>query len=171
MTVRELEIYPSPVLRQECQLIEVFDAKLSKLLDDLAESMYAHQGLGLAAPQIGEAVKVAVVDVDQRDGASRLIELVNPEIVDFSKELFDYEEGCLSFPDECELVTRPLRITIKAQDRLGAPFEITAEGLLSTAMQHEIDHLNGKLFIDYISRLKRSMVERRMQKRARKNSN
>jgi peptide deformylase len=166
MAVRELNIYPDPILRQRCRKVEVFDKELGRFLDDLAESMYAHKGVGLAAPQIGETLRVAVVDVAPREDTPFLIELVNPEIVDSSDELNEYEEGCLSFPGEAELVTRPARVKVRAQDREGNPFEVEAEGLLATALQHEIDHLDGIVFIDYISRLKRSLVERRMKRKA-----
>jgi len=165
--VRDLRFYPDPVLRETCRPVERFDRDLQAFVDDLAESMYVHKGVGLAAPQVGETVRVAVIDVDQQDGNPRLIELVNPEIVDVSEEIGEFEEGCLSFPDEAELVRRPARVTVKAFDREGAAFEITADGLLATALQHEIDHLDGTLFIDHISRLRRSLIDRRMKKRAR----
>jgi len=168
MAVRDLVFHPEPVLRQQTQLVEVFDQDLSRLVDDLAESMYFHKGVGLAAPQIGVSARVAVVDVDQREGTPRLIELINPEVIAMSPEKVEGEEGCLSFPGESELVVRPAQATVRAFDRHGQPFEITAEGLLGRAMQHEIDHLDGILFIDYLSRLRRSLVERRMKKRARK---
>lgn len=164
MAVRELRIYPDPVLRQICREVEEFDAALGRFLDDLAESMYAHRGVGLAAPQVGETIRVAVVDVGQQEDAPVLIELVNPEVVEASEELSEYEEGCLSFPGEAELVTRPARVTVRSLDREGNPFEIKAEGLLATALQHEIDHLSGVVFIDHLSRLKRNLIERRMKK-------
>ncbi len=167
MTVRALRIFPDPVLREHCREVERFDESLSRLVDDLAESMYAHRGVGLAAPQIGEPVRVMVVDVDQREGAPRLLEFVNPKVSAADEVLEEREEGCLSFPGESETVRRPRRVTVRALDRRGQPFEITAEGLLATAMQHEIDHLDGKLFIDYLSRLRRSLVTRRMKKRPR----
>ena len=166
MPVRDLKIYPDPVLRQRCLPVEAFDEELGRFIDDLAESMYAHRGVGLAAPQIGEPIRVVVVDVAQREDNPVLIELVNPEIVDTSEEECDYEEGCLSFPGEAEMVSRPAQVTVRAHDREGNRFEIVAEGLLSTALQHEIDHLDGIVFIDHISRLKRNLVERRMKKKA-----
>ena len=166
MPVRELRIYPDPVLRQRCLPVEAFDEELGRFLDDLAESMYAHRGVGLAAPQIGETIRVAVVDVAQREEPPVLIELVNPEIVDTSGEVCEYEEGCLSFPGEAELVSRPARVTVRTRDREGNQYEIVADGLLATALQHEIDHLDGIVFIDHISRLKRNLVERRMKKKA-----
>ncbi len=166
MAVRELRIYPDPVLRQRCHVVEAFDDELARFLDDLAESMYTHRGVGLAAPQVGEPIRVVAVDVAQREDTPVLIELVNPEIVEASEEVCEYEEGCLSFPGEAELVTRPAQVTVQARDREGNPFEIVAEGLLATAIQHEIDHLDGIVFIDHISRLKRNLIERRMKKKA-----
>ncbi len=167
MGVKDLVFHPDPILRQRAEPVTEFDQELARLLDDLSESMYFHMGVGLAAQQIGVCVRAAVVDVDQRDGAPRLIELVNPEVIDVSDEKDENEEGCLSFPEESEMVVRPARATVKALDRHGQPFEITAEGLLGRAIQHEIDHLDGTLFIDHLSRLKRSLVERRMKKHAR----
>ena len=166
MAVRELRIFPDPVLRQRCHVVEAFDDELARFLDDLAESMYTHRGVGLAAPQVGEPIRVVVVDVAQREDTPVLIELINPEIVEASEEVCEYEEGCLSFPGEAELVTRPAQVTVRARDREGNPSEMVAEGLLATAIQHEIDHLDGIVFIDHISRLKRNLIERRMKKKA-----
>jgi peptide deformylase len=166
MAVRELRFYPDPVLRERCQEVKAFDQDLARFIDDLAESMYSHRGVGLAAPQVGELIRVAVIDVAQQEDNPVLLELVNPEIVEASEEMSEYEEGCLSFPGESELVTRAARVTVRAHDREGRPFEIKGEGLLATALQHEIDHLDGVVFIDHISRLKRNLVERRMKKRA-----
>ena len=166
MAVRDLRFYPDPVLRQRCREVEAFDEALGSFIDDLAESMYTHRGVGLAAPQVGEPIRVAVVDVDQQEDNPVLFELINPVIVETSEDMSEYEEGCLSFPGEAEMVTRPARVTVRALDRRGNPFEIKAEGLLATALQHEIDHLDGVVFIDHISRLKRNLVERRMKKRA-----
>jgi peptide deformylase len=168
MTVRELRLFPDPTLREPCRQVNFFDEDLARLLDDLGESMYAHQGVGLAAPQIGETVRAIVVDVAQKEGTPHLIELVNPEIVDASTEREYREEGCLSFPEESEKVTRSVRITVRALDRKGHPFELTGQGLLSVALQHEMDHLDGVLFVDHLSSLKRSLVVRRMKKRSRK---
>ncbi len=164
MAVRALRIHPDPVLRERCAPVERFDAELSQLMDDLAESMYAHKGLGLAAPQIGVPARALVVDVAQRDGPPHLVEVVNPEVLSVSPELQLGDEGCLSFPDEFEKVKRPLRVTLRALDRNGQPFELSGEGMLARALLHEIDHLEGTLFIDHLSRLKRSLIERRMRK-------
>jgi peptide deformylase len=131
MAIRDLRFYPDPILRQHCRKVEVFDQELQDFLDDLAESMYAHRGVGLAAPQVGDTRRAAVVDVGQQEDAPVLVELVNPQVVESSEELSEYEEGCLSFPGEAELVTRPARVTVRALDRKGNPFEIKAEGLLA----------------------------------------
>jgi peptide deformylase len=170
MAVQKLRLYPDPVLRQTCAPVTVFDATLASLLDDLGESMYAHKGLGLAAPQIGLALRALVVDVAQRDGPPKLIELVNPTLREVSSEIQDGEEGCLSFPDEFEKVKRPRRALILACDRLGQPFELQAEDILARAVLHEMDHLDGRLFIDHLGRLKRGLIERRMRKLQRKAS-
>ncbi|HUU01160.1 MAG TPA: peptide deformylase [Myxococcota bacterium] len=167
MALRDLRIFPDPLLRERCRKIEDVDDEVIQLLDDLAESMYANKGLGLAAPQIGAALRAVVVDVEQRDGIPRLVELVNPEVIESSNELSDFEEGCLSFPGEAEKVIRPAKVTVRALDRDGKLIEVKTDGLLATAIQHEIDHLDGVLFIDHVSRLKRSLVKRRMKKKAR----
>ena len=167
MAVRDLVFYPDPVLRTPCEAVDEFSSEIGKLMDDLAESMYAHQGVGLAAPQIDMGLRALVVDVDQAEDGSGLLEVINPEILESSDERSEFEEGCLSFPGESEVVVRPARVTVRAQDRTGQSFDIQAEGMLATALQHEIDHLNGVVFVDHISRLKRSLVERRMKKRAR----
>jgi len=165
VAVQPLRIYPDEILRQVCEPVARVDDSVQQLLDDLGESMYAHQGVGLAAPQIGVSRRAVVVDVAPRDEESQLIELVNPRVVEFSEETIDFEEGCLSLPDEAEMVTRPGRVVVEALDRRGKPFTVEAEGLLAVALQHEIDHLDGRLFIDYLSRLKRSLIDRRLRKR------
>jgi peptide deformylase len=165
MAVRRLHIYPDPVLRRPCVAVEHFNSTLAGLIDDLAETMYAHEGVGLAASQIGENLRVIVVDVAQKEGTPHLIELVNPVVVVHSETESEREEGCLSFPEEMAEVRRPSTVTVMAFDRTGSSFEITGQELLAVALQHEIDHLDGVLFVDYLSRLKRSLVTRRMKKR------
>ncbi len=167
MALRDLIIYPDPLLRERCRTIEDVDGEVIQLLDDLAESMYANKGIGLAAPQIGATLRAVVVDIEQRDGTPRLVEFVNPEVIESSTELSEFEEGCLSFPGEAEKVVRPAEVTLRALDRGGKPVEVKVNGLLATAIQHEIDHLDGVLFIDHVSRLKRSLIDRRMKKKAR----
>ena len=167
MPMKTIVTHPDPVLRETCQPVEI-GPELDQLLDDLAESMYGNNGVGLAAPQIGVASRVAVIDVEPRDGPPNLVELVNPEILFLSDETRDADEGCLSFPGEFERVRRSARVTVRAMDRSGQAVELTAEGLLARALQHEIDHLDGVLFIDHLSRLKRSMIDRRMKKAAKR---
>lgn len=167
MAIKDIVFYPNPVLRKKCEKVKEYGSELTQLLDDLAESMYSHKGVGLASPQIGVIEQVAVVDVNQCEGVPRLIELVNPEITQTSNKQITMQEGCLSFPNEIEIVKRPDQVTVKAFNRHGKAFEITsASGLLSRALQHEIDHLNGVLFIDHLSLLKRSLIDHRMKKRA-----
>ncbi len=168
MAIRDLSIFPDPVLRQETSEVEIFDEQLHQLLDDMAQSMYFNKGLGLAAPQVGISLRVTVIDVDQKEGSPKLIELVNPRIEELSQDQEEQEEGCLSFPGESEVVIRPSVVTVSAMDRTGKEFQITADGLFGRALQHEIDHLNGVLFIDHISRLRRSLIQRRMKKLAAK---
>lgn len=166
MAVRELMLYPAPVLRKKADPVVRFDENLAHLIDDLAESMYFYKGVGLAAPQIGVGLRAVVVDIDQREGPPKLIELINPTVRSVSDEGVLTEEGCLSFPGEWEQVKRPAAAVVAAFDRHGQPFEIAAEGLLARALLHEIDHLDGKLFVDYLSRIKRSLIDRRNRKRA-----
>ncbi|MBN2493295.1 MAG: peptide deformylase [Deltaproteobacteria bacterium] len=170
MAVRAIVEYPQQILRERCEPVEAFGERIGRLLDDLAESMYANKGVGLAAPQIGQTHRAVVIDVEQREGQPKLVELVNPEILERSSEMREGDEGCLSFPGEWEKVVRPARVRARAFDRRGEPFEIEAEGMLARAIQHELDHLDGVLFIDHLSRLKRSLIDRRMRKRASKAS-
>ncbi len=150
MSVLPIRVLGDPVLREETRPVaEVTDAT-RRLIDDLFETMYAANGIGLAAPQVGRLERVCVADVE---GAAYA--LVNPEIVEKEGPKAKAEEGCLSIPDVYGDVERPSRVTVQALDRDGAPLEVTAEGLLSRCFQHEIDHLHGRLFIDYLSFLKR----------------
>jgi peptide deformylase len=161
-------IYPivkfgNPVLDKPAEKVTVFDEELKKLIDDMFESMYAAHGVGLAAPQIGIARRIAVVDVTfQEDSKAKLV-LVNPEII-HSEGKHTQSEGCLSIPDFRENVKRALKVTIRAQDVHGKFFEKTGEELLARAFQHETDHLNGKLYISHISALKRDLIKRKIRK-------
>ena len=161
MAIRKVVYLPNPVLRQVGKPVEVFDEKLHALIDDMFETMYHTKGVGLAAPQIGISLQLAVVDVigDQ----TQQFVLANPKIVT-SEGQKEYQEGCLSVPGAYENVVRADKVTIQAQDRFGQVYEMTADGLLGECFQHEIDHLNGKLFIDLLSPLKKSMARRRMDK-------
>ena len=164
MSIRKILHYPDKRLRTPGEPVEQFDAELHALLDDMAETMYAAPGVGLAAPQIGESRRVFIIDVGM-DGENELREFINPEIVETEGKV-DWEEGCLSFPGESQDIKRAERVKVRAKDRNGEEFELSADGLLAIAVQHENDHLNGKLMIDHLSPLKRRMVHRAMTKRA-----
>lgn len=164
MAVLDILLFPHPTLRAQCKEVEVIDDEILKLLDNMAETMYAARGVGLAAPQIGEEHMITVIDAGEERGTS-LVELINPKIVETWGEPAEWEEGCLSLPDIYDKVKRPKGVRVEALDRKGESFTIEGEGLLSVALQHEIDHLNGVLFIDYLSRLKQGMIRRKMKKR------
>lgn len=163
MAVRPIVLYPEPVLRRKAAAVESFDAGVAELVRDLAETMYDAPGVGLAAPQLGVERRVAVVDVAPGTPVSRLHVFVNPEIV-AAEGRETGEEGCLSIPGLTEKVDRPQRITVRAFDASGVPFELEAEGFLARACCHEIDHLDGVLFIDRITGLRRELALRRLRK-------
>jgi len=155
--------YPEPVLSQPGEPVTEFDAELKKLVDDMFETMYASQGIGLAAPQVAVGKRVTVVDLSQgKDPAQKLV-LVNPEVIFREGKQYE-EEGCLSFPEIREKVQRANKVRIRAQDLKGKWFEMDGEELLSRAFQHEIDHLDGMLFIFRMSSLKRDLVLRKIRK-------
>ena len=159
---------PDPVLRQPADPVERVDAELRKLADDMLATMYDAPGVGLAAPQIGISRRLIVMDGARDDEPKAPIVMVNPEILERSEELRVHEEGCLSIPEVTAEVERPAITRVSYLDREGKPQEAELEGILSTIVQHEIDHLNGVLFIDYLSRLKRDMIVKKFikQKRA-----
>ncbi|MBW8447086.1 MAG: peptide deformylase [Arenimonas sp.] len=167
MTIKPLIILPDPLLRQVSAPFERVDAELLKLADDMLETMYEAPGIGLAAIQIGVPRRLLVIDVSKEDEEKRPLVFINPEIITSSDERSVYEEGCLSIPDYYAEVERPASVTVKSLDRDGKEQLTEADGLLATCLQHEIDHLNGILFIDHISRLKREMVIKRFTKAAR----
>jgi peptide deformylase len=160
--VREIRLYGDPVLRTEAEPIEEIDDDVRRLIDDLVETMYDADGVGLAAPQIGISLRVFVYDI--RDPEAEPGVLVNPEIVVREGAHRD-EEGCLSLPGLSEIVERHERILVRGLDADGTPVEFEAEGLLSRCIQHETDHLDGILFIDRVSALKRKMLLRKWRKR------
>lgn len=161
MTIRKIIYLPDPRLRLVSKPVETFDAALQQLIDDMFDTMYDAKGVGLAAPQIGVNIRLSVVDV-MGDKKQQLV-LINPEIIAAEGQA-QYEEGCLSVPGAYDTVTRAHQVTLRALDRHGVPFEMTAQGLLGECFQHEIDHLNGKLFVDLLSPLKRSMARRKLNK-------
>jgi peptide deformylase len=166
MAIREIRKYPDPVLRNKTSRVEVFDAALRRLIDDMVETMYAAPGVGLAANQVGVPLQIAVIDVSSReeDGPKHpLLVLINPEILSTEGSAVA-EEGCLSIPEFSEKVTRAARVKVRAQDRTGKTFEMEAGGLMAKALQHEIDHLSGLLFVDRLSPLKKNIFRRRLKK-------
>lgn len=167
MAIRKIIYLPDARLRQMSTAVQNFDEKLHTLIDDMFETMYAAKGVGLAAPQIGINIRLSVVDVTP-DKSQQLV-LVNPEII-ASEGQIAYQEGCLSVPSVYDTVMRAEKVTMRAQDRFGEFFEIEAEGLLGECFQHEIDHLNGKLFVDLLSPLKRGMARKKLEKFVRHNA-
>lgn len=160
--IREIRLFGDPVLRAKCAPVEAFDDQLRGLIDDLQETMYEADGVGLAAPQVGIPIRVFVYDI--RDPETPPGVLVNPEIVEAEGTVRD-EEGCLSIPGLTEIVERNERVLIRGYDGDGELVEIEADGLLSRCLQHESDHLDGVLFLDRVSPLKRKMLIRKWQKR------
>jgi peptide deformylase len=161
--IHEVVKWPDPVLAKAAAVVTEFDAKLKKLVDEMFESMYAAQGIGLAAPQINISQRITVIDVSFKKNPEEKIVLINPEIVEREGKQVE-EEGCLSLPEIREKVSRAEWVKVRAQDATGEWFEIEGDELLARAMQHEIDHLDGILFIDRLSRLKRDLVVRKIKK-------
>ncbi|MBN9136461.1 MAG: peptide deformylase, partial [Phyllobacterium sp.] len=155
MSIKPLVILPDPLLRQVSKPVERFDADLRKFSNDMLDTMYDAPGIGLAAIQVAEPLRMLVIDLAKEDEPKAPQVFINPEILSSSTERNIYEEGCLSIPDYYAEVERPAKVRVAYFDIEGKKHEIEADGLLATCLQHEIDHLNGVLFIDYISRLKR----------------
>ena len=158
--------YGEPVLEKQAATVTAFDTpELQKLIDDMFESMYAAKGVGLAAPQIGIAQRIAVIDLSVSEDPSQKIVIINPEIIAREGAQIG-EEGCLSIPGFREQVRRAKKVTVRAQDLKGQPFEMTGEDLLARAFCHEIDHLHGRLYISHVSALKRDLIRRKVRKLA-----
>ncbi len=153
--------FPDPRLRRRAEPVETVDDALRRTLNDMFETMYAAPGIGLAATQVGIARRFAVIDVSEEKNERRV--LINPEILERSGNC-ESEEGCLSVPDYYDTVKRAERLRLRALDDNGEPYELEAEGILAICIQHEVDHLNGRLFIDYLSDLKRRRVRRKIEK-------
>jgi len=164
MTVRPILTAPDPRLQAVSMDVETVDAEIRTLVDDMAESMYQADGIGLAAIQIGVAKRVLVIDLDQKEGKKNPRAFINPKILWASEEMVVFEEGCLSVPEIWDDVERPARIKAEFLDRDGNKQILEADGMLATCLQHEMDHLNGVLFIDHLSRLKRSMAIKKLIK-------
>jgi peptide deformylase len=166
MATLDLVVLPDPILRTVSAPVTRFDAALKRFADDMLETMYKAPGIGLAAIQVGEPVRMLVIDLAKKDEPKEPHVFINPEILAFGDAPSVYEEGCLSIPDYYADVERPAQVTVRYQDATGAEKQIEADGLMATCLQHEIDHLNGVLFVDHISRLKREMVVRKFRKLA-----
>jgi peptide deformylase len=164
MSVRPILIAPDRRLQAISSDVKLVDGEIRKLVEDMADSMYAAEGIGLAAVQIGVPLRVIVIDLTQKDGHKNPLAFINPKILWASEETATFEEGCLSVPEIWDDVQRPARIKAQYLDREGNQQMLEADGLLATCLQHEIDHLNGVLFIDHLSRLKRSMAIKKLTK-------
>ncbi len=168
MALRDIRKFPDPVLRRKTDRVTSINGTIERLIDDMVETMHAAPGVGLAANQVGVSLQVAVIDLSTREEKEKrhpLLVMINPEILSRQGSVVE-EEGCLSIPEYAEKVKRAARVKVRAQDRTGSVFELEAEGLLAKALQHEIDHLNGLLFIDRLSPLKKSIFKRRLKKMA-----
>lgn len=164
MALLKIVHYPDPRLHKVAQPIATVDDGIRKLIADMAETMYAAPGIGLAATQVDRHVRLILVDISETKDALQVF--INPEIL-AAEGQSEHEEGCLSVPGIYDRVTRPERITVRALNSLGQPFELEADGLLAVCIQHEIDHLDGKVFVEYLSRLKQDRIRKKMLKQAR----
>jgi peptide deformylase len=165
MSILTILHYPDPRLRERARPVEACTPEIQRIIDDMAETMYAAPGVGLAATQVGLPHRVFIIDVASEDEPSNLIVFVNPEIIEQSGDQV-WAEGCLSFPGVTEDIKRAATVRVRAQDRDGQPFELSADGLLAVAIQHEHDHLDGVLMVDHVGPLKRRIISRKLQKRA-----
>lgn len=162
MAILPIRLYPDPVLRVKCPPVTDFDSSLVELAQNMVETMHAAPGVGLAAPQVGVELRLAVVDLSVGEEESQLLHLVNPRVVEEVEEQIDFE-GCLSIPELSEKVTRARRVTVEAQNLEGSSFEVEGEGLLARALLHEIDHLDGVLFVDHLRGLRKEKAKRRLR--------
>ena len=163
MAVLEIVIYPHPALTRRAEEVEKVDGKIRKLISDMVDTMYANGGIGLAAPQVGVSKRVIVVDVRLYDPSTSLISMVNPEVVSEEGEVI-HEEGCLSLPECVEGITRRTWIKVRGLNERGRQIEVEGEGMLAIALQHEIDHLNGTVILNRISRVKRDLYKKRLKR-------
>ena len=164
MAKKQILTIPDPLLRKVSEPVNSVNSEVKKLMDDMLDTMYAAPGIGLAAVQIGVLMRVIVIELSKKDKKKNPLFIVNPEITSKSKELFSYEEGCLSIPNQFAEVKRPSSCKINFLDYNGKKSEINAEGLLATCIQHEVDHLNGILFIDHLSKLKKDLILKKTKK-------
>ena len=166
MALRQILTEQNEILRKKSLPVDSVDKDLQILMDDMLETMYAAPGIGLAAIQVGIPKRVIVLDIEQKEGNKKPLFFVNPEIIEKSKNLTTYEEGCLSVPGQFAEIDRPDQCHIKYLDYDGNKKEMKAEGMLATCIQHEMDHLEGILFIDYLSKLKKTMIIKKLSKQA-----
>ena len=162
--LRKILTEPDPILRKKCEPLEKVDTETKKLMDDMLETMYAAPGIGLAAIQVGILKRLVVIDISKGEEEKKPVFLINPQIVHRSKKTSIYEEGCLSLPGQFAEIERPAECTLKYIDYNGKEKELKVDGLLATCVQHEVDHLNGILFIDYLSKLKKDMIIKKLVK-------
>jgi len=167
MAILDIRTYPDPVLLQKAEPVENIDDSIRTLLENMAETMYAAPGVGLAAPQVGVPLRVIVADASPRVEGEHLVKLVNP-VITFAEGSVEGEEGCLSVPGFSENVTRAEKVVVEGYDEHGKPVKIETETFLATILQHEIDHLDGTLFIDHLGRLTRDMIRRKLRKEAKR---
>jgi peptide deformylase len=167
VAVLEILKYPHPLLKKRCEKVDRIDGEVKKLIRDMTETMYQANGIGLAACQVGVSRRVIVVDVSPIDPEKEFFAMVNPEVISEEGEI-EHEEGCLSVPDCLEKVKRKEKVLVRGFSPMGKEIEISAEGILAIAIQHEIDHLNGVLILDRISRLKREIYRNKLKKERRK---
>ena len=161
---KKILIEPDPILRKKCEPLDKVDDGVRKLMNDMLETMYAAPGIGLAAVQIGILKKLVVIDISKEEEKKNPLFFINPEIVYKSNQTSVYEEGCLSLPGQFAEIERPSECTLNYIDYYGKKKELKAKGLLATCIQHEVDHLNGILFIDYLSKLKKDMIIKKLVK-------
>jgi peptide deformylase len=164
MAILPIIVAPDPRLKLTCAPVAKVDAKVARLMDDMLETMYAAPGIGLAAPQVGALKRVIVIDAAKPDEKPRPIRLANPELVATSEELKSWDEGCLSLPEHYAEVVRPSRVAVRYLDEHNRKQEVEADGVLAVCLQHEMDHLDGILFVDHVSALKRNMILRKLRK-------
>lgn len=165
MALRKILEFPDQRLRTIAKKVDAVDESIQKLVDDMFETMYEAEGIGLAATQIDVHLRVIVIDL--KDEEQEPLVIINPEFEILTKEIEEMQEGCLSVPDIYEIIKRPEHLKLKALDQKGTPYELEAYGLLAVCIQHECDHLNGKLFVDYLSNLKRSRIRSKIIKQKR----
>lgn len=164
MATLDIVIAPDPVLKSKAKPVDAVDEDVRRLMDDMLDTMYDAPGIGLAAPQVGRLQRVVVLDVSAKDEPPAPIRMANPEITWISEDLAEYEEGCLSLPEQYAPVSRPARCGVRYLDETNTPRELECDGILAVCIQHEIDHLDGILFTDHLSLVKRNMILRKVQR-------